>query len=290
MLKKFVVILLAISTIFVFASCGNKQETVANGDNSSNQGKSRLDTILETGKITMATSPDFAPNEFIDLTKTGQESYVGSDIELGKYIANKLGVELVIEAMDFSACQAAVSSGSVDMAISAFAWKEDRAESMGLSDFYNMEDSDGKSQGILVLKENADKYKTAADFSGKVVAAQNGALQSELVVSQLPEDVKLESITSLNDAVLMLITGKIDALAVASDNGEAFAKNYDEITMSDFYFDYTSQGNVVAVKKGEDELLNKINEIIAEVNKNALYPQWKADAISLANKLGIDMN
>lgn len=287
MFKKIVVILIAICMVFVFVACGKEGSNV---DAVSNESKSKLDTIMETGKITMATSPDFAPMEFIDLSKTGQDSYVGSDIELGKYIADKLGVKLVIEPMDFSACQAAVTSGNVDIAISGFAWTEERAENMALSEFYNVPDKDKKSQGILVLKENADKYKEASDFSGKVVAAQNGSLQNQLATSQLPEDVKFESITNLNDGVMMLITGKVDAIAVSSDNGESFANNYDEVVMSGFYFDYNGQGNVVAVTKGEEELLSKINEIIEEVNEKSLYQQWKEEAISLANELGIDMD
>jgi len=285
MFKKILVLVLAISTMFIVASCGNSTAQ----DASSNVPKNKLDEILESGKIVMATSPDFAPNEFIDLSKTGEDSYVGSDIELGKYIADKLGVELVIEAMDFSACQGAVTSGSVDMSISAFGWKEDRAESMALSDFYNMEDNDGKGQGILVLKENVGKYKTAEDFSGKIVAAQNGSLQYGFVEEQLPTDVKLEPISNLNDAVMMLLTKKVDVVAVSSDNGEAYVNNYKELSMGEFYFDYTSQGNVICMTKGEDELLEKINEIIEEVNEKGLYPQWKTDAISLANELGVDM-
>lgn len=288
MLKKFVVLILAISTLFVFASCGNEANPVAQGEDISSESKSKLDTILESGKITMATSPDFAPMEFIDISKTGQDSYVGSDIELAKYIADKLGVELVIEAMDFSACQAAVTSGSVDMSISGYAWTEERAENMGLSDFYN-NDPNSKGQGILVLKESADKYKTAADFSGKLVAAQNGSLQNQLVLEQLPAEAKVESISNLNDAVMMLMTKKVDAIAVSGENGQAYSENYDEIVMSDFYFDYSSQGNVIAVTKGEDELLEKINEIIGEVNEKGLYPTWKSEAVSLAGQLGIDM-
>ena len=68
----------------------------------------------------LATSPDFAPLEFEDLS-SGEAQYVGSDIELAKYIAEKLGVELEISAMDFSAVQAAIPSGQADIAISGFA-------------------------------------------------------------------------------------------------------------------------------------------------------------------------
>ena len=79
----------------------------------SSEGEGRLAKIKEAGKITMATSPDFAPFEFKDIS-SGQVEYVGSDIELAKYIADKIGVELEIQPMDFAAVQAAVTSGSVD--------------------------------------------------------------------------------------------------------------------------------------------------------------------------------
>ncbi|MDR1703289.1 MAG: transporter substrate-binding domain-containing protein [Clostridiales bacterium] len=249
------------------------------------QSRSRLDEIKEAGKITMAVSPDFAPLEFVDPTKTGDESYVGADIELGRYIAEQLGVELVIEAMDFTAVQAAVTMGSVDMAISGFSYTEERAENMLLSDYYNMDDEDG--QGILVLKTRADEFKEAADFTGKLVGAQSASLQYNLVTSQLPE-AEVEQIVNLNDAVMMLITEKIDALAVDTDNGASFANNYDEIIMSDFYFDFSSEGNVLAVTKGETELMDAINEILAKVNEEGLFLEWRDDATALADSLGIE--
>ena len=250
--------------------------------------QSRLDQVKEAGVLTMATSPDFAPMEFEDIS-SGETKYVGSDIELGKYIAEQLGVELEIQAMDFSAVQAAVTSGQADIAISGFAKTEDRAESMELSNFYGMEESDGKGQGLLVLADQVDNYTSAEDFSGKLIGAQNGSLQYNLVTSQLP-DAEIELVSSLNDGLLMLQTGKIDALAVSGDNGEMFEQNYDSVSMSSFYFDYQSEGNVVAAKKGETELMEAINEIIADVNEQGLYLQWKEEATELAKSLGIEVD
>lgn len=247
----------------------------------------RLEKIKEAGKITMATSPDFAPSEFINPNLSGQDMYVGADIELGKYIAEKLGVELVIEAMDFSAVQGAVTTGKVDMAISGFAYTEERAEAMELSTFYNIEDRDENQQGMLVRTEEKDQYKTAEDFAGKKVAAQNGSLQYNLLTKYIP-DAKPELIGALNDAVMMLITGKVDAVAAASTNGEAFAENYPEITMSDFYFQHFDEGTVMAVPKGETALIEAINEIITEVNEQGMYVKWRQEGIDLAKSLGLD--
>ena len=247
--------------------------------------ENKLETIKEKGVLVMATSPDFAPYEFQDVS-SGETKYLGAEIELGKYIAEQMGVELQLEAMDFSAVEAAISTGKVDIAISGFAKTPEREENMGLSNYYRAESSDGKDQGLLVLKENADQYQTAEDFAGKKVAAQNGALQQNLVTEQLP-DAQMEVITSINDGIMMLTTGKVDAVAVADAVGESYTENYPELAMSDFYFEYESQGNVVAVTKGQDELLAEVNRIIDDVMEKGLYKQWWDEAVEQANALGL---
>ena len=247
--------------------------------------ENKLETIKEKGVLVMATSRDFAPYEFQDVS-SGETKYLGAEIELGKYIAEQMGVELQLEAMDFSAVEAAISTGKVDIAISGFAKTPEREENMGLSNYYRAESSDGKDQGLLVLKENADQYQTAEDFAGKKVAAQNGALQQNLVTEQLP-DAQMEVITSINDGIMMLTTGKVDAVAVADAVGESYTENYPELAMADFYFEYESQGNVVAVTKGQDELLAEINRIIDDVMDKGLYKQWWDEAVEQANALGL---
>lgn len=249
----------------------------------------KLDEIKKNGKIVMATSPDFAPSEFIDHTKSGQDQYVGADIELGRYIAQELGVELVIEPMDFDACQAAVSTGKVDMSISGYAYTPDRAENMLLSDFYNI-DPRPNTQGLLVLKENAAQYTKPEDFAGKTIAAQSGSLQYNLVTEQLPKDIKIEKITKLNDAILMLTKGKVDAVAVATDNGEAFISNYPELSMAECYFDWSGEGNVICFTKGQDDLAAAINAILKDVNEKDIYKVWEDDAKQLAKDLGIEID
>lgn len=266
---------------------GDGSEAEATGAAVDVDPESRLGKILASGKITMGTAPDFAPMEFKNVGAKGVE-YVGSDIELGKYIAEKLGVELEIKAMEFSAIQQGLASGTIDMGISGFAYTEERAETLGLSDRYNIQSED-KGHTLLVLKEDAASYKTAEDFSGKNVVAQNASLQQSLVTEQLPSDIQFQPVTAITDGVLMLTTGKADALAVSYDNGEMLMKSYPEIAMTEFKFDHSDEGNVIAVKKGEDELLEALNGIIAEVNESGLYSQWTEEARALAESLGIEM-
>lgn len=252
--------------------------------------ETRLDKILEAGEIHMATSPDFAPLEFIDDSKTGQDMYVGADIELAKYIAAGLGVELVIEPMDFSAVQASVALGSIDMAIAGFAYTEERAEVAEMSTYFNIDDDEDLGQTLLVPVGTESNFKTAEDFAGLTIAVQNGSLQQQLATSQLPKDIKIEPVADLGTAVLMLTEGKVDAVGVDGSNGSLFCQNYPEVALAEFKYDYSAEGNVLMVPKGETELVEAINDILHEVNEKGLYKQWKEDAEVLAVSLGIEVN
>ena len=273
MKKLFCAALAAAMLMATMSGCGSSQN--------------RLEKILESGKLVLATSPDFAPLEFEDLS-SGEAQYVGSDIELAKYIAEKLGVELEISAMDFSAVQAAIPSGQADIAISGFARTEDRAQNMELSTPFNITEDGG--QTVLVAKGQGANYTAAEDFSGLQIGAQTGSLQYNLVSEQLPDDVEIVPVGSLNDGVLMLETGKIDALASDLSNAELLLESHDGIETTDFMFEYSSEGNVAAVKKGETELIEAVNEIIEEVNELGLYEQWKDEATELAKSLGLEVN
>ena len=273
MKKLFCAALAAAMLMATMSGCGSSQN--------------RLEKILESGKLVLATSPDFAPLEFEDLS-SGEAQYVGSDIELAKYIAEKLGVELEISAMDFSAVQAAIPSGQADIAISGFARTEERAQNMELSTPFNITEDGG--QTVLVAKGQGANYTAAEDFSGLQIGAQNGSRQYNLVSSQLPDDVEIVPVGSLNDGVLMLETGKIDALASDLSNAELLLESHDGIETTDFMFEYSSEGNVAAVKKGETELIEAVNEIIEEVNELGLYDQWKDEATELAKSLGLEVN
>ena len=248
-----------------------------------------LAKIKEQGFITMATSPDFAPYEFMDLTKSGEEAIVGCDVELGKYIAEYIGVDLKVESMDFGACQAATSVGKVDMSISGYAKTPEREENMECSDYFNYSpiEEQTTSQGIVVLKENAATLNTEESFTGKTIAAQNGSLQYNLATAQLPE-ATIESISTINDGMLMLLSGKVDGVASFTDTAEQIFKNYDNMQMSEFYFVSEGDGNVVIAKKGETALMEEINKAIAKAAEEGKYAEWLTECSALADELGVE--
>ncbi len=282
-LKKLLTLSITLTMLAGCAGTAPATSTASSASSEVTKPANRLEEVKAAGKLVMATSPDFAPYEFEDIRKSGQEAIVGADIELGKYIAKGLGVELVIEPMDFGAVVAAVTEGKVDIAISGLAPKPERAAAMELSVPYNKGTG---YQGVMIAAKDKDTYKSLADLKGKKVAAQNGSLQFDLASAQI-ENVQVELITSLNDGIMMLQTGKVDALAMSSTTGEQYAANYPDLIMTEIKFEYESAGNIAGIKKGEVELLEEVNKLIKEAESTGLYDKWVEEATALAKELNI---
>ena len=241
-----------------------------------------LDQIKADGVLYVTLSPDFAPMEFVDSSKDGQEQYVGFDVTLAKYIADYIGVDLVIEPMSFDACQTAVYTGSVPMSISGYSWTEERGENYEISDYYYAGDNETE-QVILIKKTDADKYTSAEDFSGVDVGAQNASLQMNLLTSQLP-DANPITIGDLGVGVLELQNGSIEALAVAKGNAEMILDSNPDLMICPWEFEVAAEyeANVILITKGETALLNVVNEALAKAYADGLYGTWYGDAVALA--------
>lgn len=234
----------------------------------------KLKDILDKGQIVLATSPDYPPSEFVD----DQGNVKGSDIMLAQYIANSLGVDLKVETMDFNAVLAAVDTGKVDIGISGFGYKADRAEQFELSHGYQSS-SAAAHHTLLVPAKKADEYKSLADFSGKKIDTQANSLQEMYVTDQIP-DADLQKVATLDQAILELQTGKIDAIALDSTTAKNYAETSDGMFVSVYEkngveFDLSQyadeSGNVVAVKKGETSLIEAVNQVIDSLATSGKY-------------------
>ena len=234
--------------------------------------------------LTVAISPDFAPMEFVDTSKSGQDQYVGFDVTLANYLAKEMGLTLELKPMSFDACQTAVQLGSVDMSISGFSWTAEREENFLLSDYYIAGDNETE-QSVITVKANEGAITTAEGFSGLKVGAQAASLQEKLVQEALlPAGAELVTYKSIDDAVLALQTGKIDALAVAHGNGEAIISNNPDIAFTGYDFDVDPkyENNVCLLNKNSTELLAKVNAALAKALAAGLYDGWYEDAKALA--------
>ena len=234
--------------------------------------------------LTVAMSPDFAPMEFVDTSKSGQDQYVGFDVTLANYLAGEFGLTLEIKPMSFDACQTAVQLGSVDMSISGFSWTAEREENYLLSDYYIAGDNETE-QSVITTKDKENAIATAEGFAGLKVGAQAASLQEKLVQEALiPAGAEMVTYKSIDDAVLALQTGKIDALAVAHGNGEAIISNNPDIAFSgyDFEVDPKYENNVILLNKNSTELLQQVNAALAKALEANYYDGWYEDAKALA--------
>ena len=272
-MKKFIAMLMALTIMLSLVACGA-------GSGSSDE----LKTVND-GKLTVALSPDFAPMEFVDPTKEGQDMYVGFDVTLAKFIAEQLGLELVIMPMSFDACQTAVYAGTVDMSISGFSWTEEREQNYNMSDYYHAGDNEDE-QVLITLASNGDKYATVEGLAGAKIGAQNASLQQSLTMEQLPDN-ELILFTDLGTAVLQLKNGDFDCMAVAKGNGDAIIASNPEIAHSGFNFvvDEKYTGNVVLIQKGNDAMTEAVNAALA--SSKDLWEGWYNDAKALS---GIDLS
>ena len=262
-MKRAIIILLAAALLVCFVGCKKEAKKTT---------------------LTVAMSPDFAPMEFVDTSKTGQDQYVGFDITLANYIAKELGLTLEIKPMSFDACQTAVQLGSVDMSISGFSWTAEREENYLLSDYYIAGENETQ-QSVITVKAKENTCSTQADFAGWKVGAQASALQEQLVKDELiPVGAELVVYKSIDDAVLALQTGKIDALAVAHGNGEAIIANNPDIAFTGFDFDVDPkyENNVILLNKSNQAMLDKVNAVLSKAMAANLYDGWYNDAKELA--------
>jgi len=277
MKKIFAIALAALMVLGMFAGCGAK-EAAENPYN-----------LVTPGKLTISLSPDFSPMEFVDPSKEGQEQYVGFDVMLAQYIADELGLELVIMPMDFNACQTAVAMGTVDMSISGYSKTDERAENYNLSDFYYAGDNETQ-QVLITLAANEGLYTTAESVAGLKVGAQAASLQANLCTNQLP-DTELVIFGDLTTGLLQLKNGDFQVMAVAHGNAEAIIANNPDVIMSGFEFVVTAdeENNVIMMKKGNDALTEKVNELLAKAYENGYYGEWYAAAEALAG-IGVEVS
>ena len=300
MKKKSLVLLLALAMIFtlVLSACGGGGGEAAPEEASGDSAAAAYDKILEglnaeavdtDEEIVVAMSPDFAPMEFVDLSRSGDDQYVGYDVLLAKYIANHLGKKLVIKPMSFDAVMTAVQTGNADMGISGFSWTAERAENYFITDWYEAGENETE-QIVITTAENEGKLTDAASFEGLKVGAQGGSLQELLVKEQLP-GAECVLMTDLNDLATALLTGKIDALAVAQGNGESFiSANDGKLAESGFQFeiDEKYKNNVVLINKDNAELGEQVNAIIAQQKADDVADAWYEASQMLGNIKTID--
>jgi len=297
-MTKLLCLVLSLCMVFALAACGSKSE--ASLSLAYDKYLAEIKAMGATGAngtLTVAISPDFAPMDFYDVAKNGDDAIVGFDVLLANYIAQELDMTLALKPMSFDACMAAVQTGNADIAISGFSWTYERSENFAISDYYIAGDNETE-QSIICLKENEGKFTSAEDFIGYKVGYQGASLQQVLVEETFGDmDVDIsQAYVDLGTAVEALKAKQIDFLAVAHGNGDSIIANAgDTIAFTGFDFEVAEiyKNNVCLINKDNTELLALVNAALGKALDAGVYSGWydacKAYAgISTLDELGFD--
>lgn len=200
-------------------------------------------------KLTMATNAEFPPFEYLE-----GEEVVGADADIAKAIADKLGMELEITNIDFDAALTGAATGKYDVAIAGITANDERKKNMDFSnDYYEA------SQAIIVTADS--EIKTAADLTGKTISCQEGTTGEQYL---LDENYNIQSFKTGAEAISALTTGKVDAVVIDNEVAKSLSEKQAGKTVV-LAEALTKENYAIATKKGNTELVNKINKALGEL-------------------------
>lgn len=230
---------LAVCTMFALASC-------AKDDAADNDSKETL---------VMATNATFPPYEFVE-----NGDYKGIDVEIANAIADKLGMTLEIQDVEFGSIIGGVQSGKYDMGVAGMTVTDERLESVNFSDSY------ATGVQVVIVKEDSD-IKTIDDLTGKKIGVQQDTT-GDIYASDTVENGGFgeENVTRYNkgaDAVQALSTGKVDAVIIDNEPAKSFVAANDGLKILETK--YVEESYAICIAKENAELLEKVNNALSEL-------------------------
>ena len=259
-MKKALSLMTAAALVLSLAACGSTASSAASSEAASPEAASseaasetetaELSTV-EPGKLIMSTNAAFPPYEMT--TDSGE--FEGIDIETAQAIADKLGLELQIDDMDFDAALLAVQQGKSDMVMAGVTVTDERQNVMDFTDSY--------ATGIqsIIVKEDSD-IASVDDLAGKKIGTQRGT--TGYLYSS--DDFGDENIGAYSDgltAVQMLNNGQVDCVVIDNAPAKEFVAANPGLKLLDTA--YVEESYAIGVGKGNTELKDAINTALEEL-------------------------
>ncbi len=230
----------------------------------------------------MHTNAAFPPFEYV----TNGSEVAGVDVEIAKAIAEEIGVELVIENVDFDSITLALQNGKADLGIAGMTVTEDRKEIVDFSTPYTT------SVQYIIVKEDVE-LTSIEDLAGMKIGVQKGTTGDFIVYDEINgseddegnavvgvlQDTGAELLTFRTgpDAALSLDRGDIDAIVIDKLPAENIVSVNEGLkTIELVYADgsNTTEQYAVAVSKDNPELLEVVNKVIEELNADGSIEAW----------------
>lgn len=252
-------------------AAGDAESTEA-ADAETNAAATAVETVTP-GKLTVATSPDFAPYEFYAIGEDGTPVLAGFDMALAQYIADHMGLELEVITVDFDGVLTELQTKSVDLGMAGLSPDPKREGIMDFSDIYYM-----GGQSLVTVKANADTFNSfeAINKPDVSVGAQTGSIQMDLANTNSP-DADIIALPKVTDIISELLAGKMDAAYIETDVAVSYQKNYPDLEIV-MEVPYEQEGSSIGVSKGNEALLAAVNEAIAAAKADGSLENFIAEA------------
>jgi polar amino acid transport system substrate-binding protein len=265
-MKKLFALVLALALCLSLAACGGNNaaqeapaEETAAGEEAApaaEEASAELPTI-EAGKLIMATNAQFPPYEMVadgeGVNGTGLE---GIDVEIAAALAEKLGLELQIDDMEFDSALVAVQNNQADMVLAGLSYREDRDEIMDFSDPY--------AQGVqVIIVKEGSAIQSADDLANaSLIGTQRGTTGYIYCADDYGED-HVSAYDNGAAAVQALINGQVDCVVIDKMPAETFVAENEGLTILDSA--YVVEDYCLAVDEGNTQLQTALNDALNEL-------------------------
>ena len=275
-MKKILALLLALTMVFGLVACASSSdtkepadtadttETTENTEETAENTEDTADatedagaaettgefTTVEEGKLIMSTNAAFPPYEMTD----DNDNVIGIDADIAAAIAEKLGLELQIDDMDFDAALLAAQEGKSDMVMAGLTVSEDRLLVMDFTETY------ATGVQVVIVPEGSDV--TLDNLGEKVIGTQRGTTGNIYCTDDFGE----EHVVAYDDgiaAVQALMNGQVDCVVIDNAPAQAFVEANAGLTILDT--EYVTEDYAIGVAKGNTALLDAINAALVEL-------------------------
>ena len=238
----------------LLTACGGGN-TQATEDTGSDTQQSETAENTEGGVLRMATNATFPPYEYYE----GDE-VVGIDPEIAAAIAEKLGMTLEINDMDFDPAIAAAQTGQADIVMEGLTVTDDRKEKINFTDSY------ATGVQVVIVPEDSD-IQSVEDLEGKLIGVQQGTT-GDLYCSDTPEnggfgEENVQKFTSGPVAVEALKNGQIDCVVIDNEPAKSYVAQNEGLKILDT--EYVTEEYAIGISKDNPELLEQINAALQEL-------------------------
>lgn len=217
----------------------------------------------KSAALTFGTNAEFPPFEYVSSSGI-IDQYDGIDMAIAKEIGEATGREVKIENMEFDSLLIALENGQIDAVISGMTITEERAQSVDFSHPYY------SATQVMIVKEDSDIAK-ASDMEGKKIVVIQG-YTGELCVQDLGYDY--EAFKKGTEAILELNNGKCDVVVLDSATAQKYVSDNPGLKIVEDSDAFETEEYGIAIKKGNTELLNQINDAIDKMLASGSIADW----------------